>query len=147
GRGSVGRLTKTELARDLLEPTTIFGDVDGVRRGSEDRHARRLEVARQLEGRLTTELNDHARRPLTINNLQYVLERQRLEVQLVRRVEVGRHRLGIRVDHDCLVPLLAERDHRTHAAVVELDALADTIRTTPEDHDRFLAALRRFTFF
>ena len=72
---------------------------------------------------------------LAVHDLEHVLERQRLEVQLVRDVEVGRDRLGIRVDHDRLVPLLAERHHRAHAAVVELDALPDPVRTAAEDDD------------
>ena len=67
------------------------------------RHARRLERARQLERRLPAELHDHAFRLLALHDLEHVLERQRLEVQLVRRVEVGRDGLRIRVDHDRLV--------------------------------------------
>ena len=70
------------------------------------------------------------------HDLEHVLERERLEVQLVRDVEVGRDGLGIRVDHDRLVPLLAQRQRGAHAAVVELDALPDPIRAAAEDHDR-----------
>ena len=82
-------------------------------------------------------------RLLALDDLEHVLERERLEVQLVRHVEVGRDRFRIRVDHDRLVSLLAQRDHGAHAAVVELDALPDAIRPAAEDHDRLLAAARR----
>ena len=99
-------------------------------------HARRFEPARQLERRLSAELHDHAHRLLALDDLEHVLERQRLEVQLVGDVEVGRDRLGVRVDHDRLVPLLAQRQRGAHAAVVELDALPDAVRPAAEDDDR-----------
>ena len=57
-----------------------------------------------------------------------------------RRVVVGRHRLGVAVDHDRLDALLAQRHRRVHAAVVELDALADAVRPAAEDDH--LAACR-----
>ena len=142
-RRAVLRLPDLQLARDLLEALAIFGDVDRVRRRSEDPNAGGLQRPRELERRLATQLHDDAFRLLAPNDLEHVLERQRLEVQLVRDVVVGRDGLGIRVDHDRLVPRFAERHHRAHAAVVELDALPDAIRSTPENHDRTAAGLRR----
>ena len=64
-----------------------------------------------------------------------VLEGQRLEVQPIDGVVVGRHRLGVAVDHDGLEPLLAQRERGVAAAVVELDALPDAVRSAAEDHD------------
>ena len=142
-RGAVRRLRQPELARDLLEPAPVLGDVDRVGRRAEDRNAGCFERARELERRLPAELHDHADRLLAVHDLEHVLERERLEVQLVRRVEVGRDGLGVRVDHDRLVAPLPERDHRAHTAVVELDALADSVRARAEDHDRRAAAARR----
>jgi hypothetical protein len=75
--------------------------------GPENPHAGRFQSARQLQWRLPAELHDHAERLLALDDLQHVLERQWFEVQLVRRVEVGGDGLGVRVDHDGLVPLLA----------------------------------------
>ena len=51
---------------------------------------------------------------------------------------------GIRVDHDRLEALLAQRERRLHAAVVELDALPDAVRAAAEDDDPAspVAALR-----
>ena len=108
-RRAVRRLRESELARDLLEAPSILGDVDRVGRRAENLHARRLELPRQLERRLPAELHDHAFGLFALNDLQHVLERQRLEVQLVRGVEVGRDGLGVRVDHDRLEPALAQR--------------------------------------
>ena len=60
---------------------------------------------RELERRLAAELHDHAVGPLALARYcQHVLERQRLEVQLVRRVVVGGDRLRVAVDHDGLEP-------------------------------------------
>src|SRR5204862_4025872 len=47
--------------------------------------------------------------------------------------------LRIAVDHDRFVAGLAERERGMDAAIVELDALPDPIRTAPENHD--LAAI------
>ncbi len=66
---------------------------------------------------------------------EHVLERQRLEVQLVRGVVVRADRLGVAVDHDGLEPVFLEREGGVDAAVVELDALADPVRPAAEDHD------------
>jgi hypothetical protein len=76
-----------------------------------------------------------------LDHLHDVLEGQRLEVQPVRGVVVGADRFGITVDHDGLEARLAQRQRGMHAAVVELDALADTIGAAAQDHD--LAPLGR----
>ena len=65
-RRPVRRLREPELARDRLEPPPVLRGVDRVGRGAEDRHARRLERARQLERRLAAELHDHADRLLAL---------------------------------------------------------------------------------
>ena len=61
---------------------------------------------------------------------------ERLEVQPRRRVEVGRNRLRVRVDHDRRAPQPAERVGRLDRAVVELDPLADPDRPGADDHRR-----------
>jgi len=80
-------------------------------------------------------LDDHAAGLLPAHDLEHVLQRQGLEVQLVRDVEIGRDRLGVRVDHDRLETELAQRQASPDAAVVELDALPDAVRPAAEDHD------------
>ena len=71
-----------------------------------------------------------------------VLARERLEEEPVAGVVVGRDRLGIAVDHDGLVAGGREGERCVHAAVVELDALADAVRPAAEDHDRRLVERR-----
>ena len=79
--------------------------------------------------------------PLAVDDRQDVLERERLEVEAVGRVVVGRDGLGVAVDHHRLHALLAQREGGVAAAVVELDPLADPVRARPEDDD--LVARRR----
>ena len=72
---------------------------------------------------------------LGAQDLQHVLRRQRLEIEPVRGVVVGRHGLGVAVDHDRFVAGVAQREGGVAAAIVELDALADAVRPAAEDDD------------
>ena len=76
--------------------------------------------------------------PLGVHDLQHVLGRQRLEVEPVGGVVVGRHRLRIAVDHDGFIAGVVQREAGMAAAVVELDALADAVRAAAEDDDLLL---------
>ena len=108
-------------------------------------HARARERHRELQRRLPAELHDDAVErallALFFADGEHVFERERLEVEAVRGVVVGRHRLGVAVDHDGLEAQLAQREHGVHAAVVELDALPDAVRPAAEDDH--LAAIGR----
>ena len=90
--------------------------------------------AASLQRRLAAELDDHALGLLDLDDAEDVLERQRLEVEAVGGVVVGRDRLGVAVDHHRVAAGLAHGHRRVHAAVVELDALADAVRARAEDH-------------
>src|SRR3972149_4430742 len=71
-------------------------------------------------------------RPLLLDHVHHVLERERLEVQPVGGVVVGRDRLGVAVDHDRLEPLLLEGEGGGATAGVELDALPDAVGAAAE---------------
>ena len=88
----------------------------------------------------TTTPTSSPRLRLGVDDLEHVLERQRLEVEPVAGVVVGRDRLGVAVDHDRLEPGVVQRERRVHARVVELDALADAVRAGAEDDDLALVA-------
>ena len=76
-------------------------------------------------------------------DLDDVLRGERLEVQAVGGVVVGGDGLRVAVHHDGLVPGLGQGVSRVHAAVVELDALADAVRAAAEDEDLLaLAGIR-----
>ena len=55
-----------------------------------------------------------------------------LEVQAVGGVVVGGYGFRVAVDHDGLVTIFAQGEGGVHAAVVELDTLADTVRTAAQ---------------
>ena len=107
-----------------------------------------LERVRELQRRLAAELDDDAlerpRLALLGEDLEHVLGGQRLEIEAVGGVVVGRHRLRIAVDHDRFVAGLAQREAGVAAAIVELDALADAVRAAAEDDDLLALARPRF---
>ena len=76
------------------------------RAGAEDRHPRRLQLGRELQRRLPAKLDDHAEqlalRLLALDDFEHVLGGQRLEIEPVGRVGVGRDRLRVAIDHDGL---------------------------------------------
>ena len=49
---------RCELVEQALEPVPVLGEVDGVRRGAEDRHAGLFQRVGELERRLAAELDD-----------------------------------------------------------------------------------------
>ena len=75
------------------------------------------------------------------DDLEHVLGGQRLEIEPVGGVVVGRDGLRIAVDHDRFVAGVGEREAGVAAAIVELDALADAVRAAAED-DHLLAVAR-----
>ena len=129
---------QTGLAQHPAERAPVLGQVDALRRCADDRKTQVLEGLRQSQRGLAPQLHDDsddlAGGGLGLVDLEDVLEGERLEVQPVGGVVVGGHRLGVAVDHDGLVPLVAQGQGSVHARVVELDALADAVGTAAEDH-------------
>ena len=128
-------LLEADLVEQGGEVLAVLGQLDAFRRGADDRDAVALEVGGEVERGLATELDDHAVRLFLVADVEDVLEGQRLEEQLVGGVVVGRDGLGVRVHHDGLVAEFLQCEGGVDAAVVELDALADPVRTAAEDDD------------
>ena len=133
------------LVEDGRELLPVLGELDALGRRADHVDAIFLQRSREVQRRLAAKLHNHPVALFLLINLQHILERQRLEVEAVAGVVVGRNGLGIRIHHHALVAHFAEREARVHAAVVELDALADTVRAAAENHD-FLFAARRHDF-
>ncbi len=144
-RRAVARRQQPGLVEQSREQLALLGQVDGLRARPQDRVAGRLDALREPERGLAAELADDAEdgaaRRLRVQDLQDVLERQRLEVQPVGRVVVGRHGLRVAVDHHGLEARVRQRERGVHAGVVELDALTDAVRAGADDDD--LGAVRR----
>ena len=139
-----GWLRNAESVAQRIPLFAVFGDID--RRGRRAGHQVTRNRASQLERGLATERHDHSRflagrLRLGSNHVQHVFGGERFEVEPVGSVVVGRHRLRIAVQHDGLVSRGTQRKTCVHAAIVELDALADAIRPATEDDDALL--LRR----
>ena len=111
--------------------------------GAEQRHAGVGQPARQLERGLAAELDDHPLGALQLEHAEHVLQGERLEVEPVGGVVVGRDRLRVAVDHHRVAARLAHGHRRVHAAVVELDALADAVGARPEDRHGGAAPVSR----
>ena len=116
------------------EHLAILRALDALRRGTDDVNAVGLQAKREVERRLPAELGDGAPAFFTMINVQDILERKRLEKQLVARVVVGGDGLGVRVDHDGFEPFFLQSKGSMHTAVVKLDALANPVRAAAEDH-------------
>ena len=137
--GPVRRLAKPQLVEERPEPLEILGLVDCVGRRADDRDPGPLERRRELERGLAAELHDDAHELppalLRPRDGDHVLDRQRLEVEPVGGVVVGRDGFRVAVDHDRLEAGLPEAEARVDTAIVELDALTDAVRSAPEDDD------------
>ncbi|SAA12983.1 Uncharacterised protein [Enterobacter hormaechei] len=135
GHGGVRRLFQLETINCLLETLAVFRTVNSVRAGADDRHTCCFQRTRQLQRSLAAILHDHAFRLLDAHDFKHVFQRNRLEVEAVGSVVVGRDGFRVTVDHDGLVTVFAQRQRGMHAAVVELNALADTVWTAAQHHN------------
>ena len=133
-RQAVGRLRDIELAQERGEKFAVFGDFDALRRGADDVDAVLLQTQRQIKRGLAAELSDGAPAAFALVNVEDVFEGKRLEEQFVARVVVGGDGFGVGIDHQGFEPVFAKGESGVHAAVVEFDALPDTIWPAAEDH-------------
>jgi carbamoyl-phosphate synthase large subunit len=107
GGDCVPGLLETQVDHQFLEPLAILGQIDRVRRRSQDRDPLGFQRAGQLQRSLAAELHDHAveRSGLLLDAEDFhdMFEGQRFEIEAVGGVVIGRDRLGVAVDHDGLV--------------------------------------------
>ena len=134
---------RRELAGERREAAAVLGGVDRVERVAEQRHAGRGERRRQAQRRLARRRR-RRRRPAARARTRRArcCGDERLEVEAVGGVVVGRHRLGVRVHQHRLVAELLQRLHGVDAAVVELDRLPDPVRPRADHDDRPARRLR-----
>ena len=92
-------------------------------------------------------MHDHTDRTFFVDDLKHVFQRQWLEIQSVGSIKVGRYSLGIAVDHNGFIAIFTHRESGMHTAIVELNALTDTVRTAAQHHDFFLVGGIGFALF
>ena len=140
---AVAGLADIQIAEDGFELLAVFGPVDRFRGGAPDAGARgapliAVQPAQQRNGefqrRLSTELDHHAIGTLRFDHIENVLQGERFEVEAVAGVVIGGHRFRIAVHHHRGDPLILPGKGGMAAAVVEFDALPDSVGSTAEDH-------------
>ena len=144
GHGGVRRLFQLETVNRLLETFAVFGAVNRIWAGADNRHACRFQRAGKLQRRLAAVLHDNPFWLLDAHDLQHIFQRNRLEVEAVGGVVVGGDCFRVTVDHNGLVTIFTQRQRGVYAAVVKLNTLADTVRTAAEHHN--LVAIGRIRF-
>ncbi len=137
GRRAVCGRGNLQVVEQFAEELAVFGEIDVLGIGADDRHAEPLQRQRESERRLPAELHDHAVGLFGVDDVQHVFERERLEVEAVAGVVIGRDGLGIAVDHDRFDVFVLQRERRVAAAVIELDSLADAVGSAAQNHDLF----------
>ena len=128
-------LLHSDFCDKRTEEVAVFGKRDVLWRRADDLRASLFKLFRKIERRLPAVLDYHAVALLAVVDLHHVLERERLEVELVGSVVVGRDGLWIGVYHHDFVATLPKRERRVAAAPVELDALPDAVWPPAQDHD------------
>ena len=127
-------LLQPEHVEQFAEAFTIFGAIDGIGTGAEDRDAGLRKRNGQLERRLSAELQ--ARRPCGCSRSMMFSTSssvRRLKIQPVGGVVIRAHRFGIAIHHDGFNAFVPQRHGCMHATVIEFDPLADPIRPTAQD--------------
>ena len=150
GRHHSRGLRNLQFFEQLVEMLAIFGQINGLRRGADDVHARRLQRQCQVQRRLSAKLHDHAHRRalrrFMLVNRPHIFKRQRLKVETVAGVVIGRDRFRIAIDHDRLVTIFVQRERGVTAAVIELNSLPDAVRPAAQNDDFLLVGRRGFVF-
>ena len=101
--------------------------VDILRLSAEDLAATAVESHGEVIGDLTTGRKDRTVGLLQINNVQYPLQRQLIEVEPIRHIVVGADGLGVVIDHDGVVALLLDRLEGRDTTPVKLDRATDVV--------------------
>src|SRR5579872_1305365 len=140
-----------EFVEQFAEAFAIFCQIDMLWRCADNAYARGLQWQGEIQRRLSAELHNHpdrrARRRFVFAYCQHVFEGQRLEVQAVTGVVIGGDGLGIAVDHDRLVTVVAKCECRVAAAVIEFNSLPYAIGSAAQDDYFLFRSWRRLVLF
>ena len=146
-RRAVPRLWDAQFVQQAAEPAPVFREVDGFRRCADDGDSVALQFQREVQRRLPSKLHDNACGLFPLHDGENIFQRQRLEVQAIGSVVIGRDRFRIAIYHDGLKPIGPQRERSVAAAVIEFNTLPDAIGATSQNHDFLLGCRVGFVFF
>ncbi len=150
--GMSGGARDAAAFQQFVKTLSVLRLVDRVGRGAENVCTDLLKVFGQLDGCLTAELDDNAVRLFGFDQVADVFLAERVKVQTVAGIEIGRNGFGVVVGDDRLIAELFQFPYTVNRAVVELDALTDTDGAGAENDNFFPAGvltgnkLLRFVF-
>ena len=138
--GEALRPADAEPFEECVEPLAVLSHVDGIGRCSDDIDVVLCKRLGELDGGLSAERNDNADRVFLCNDVENVFRCQRLEIESVAGIEIGRDSLGVIVDDDDPVSQFAERVYAVNGSVVELDSLTDPDRAGADNDNGLCVA-------
>src|SRR6476659_5439810 len=134
-RHSVFGLRDAELSQQSSETLAASRKIDCVSCRADNGNPSPVQAHSQVQGRLSTKLDDHSFGLLQIDDVHNILESQRLEVETVGSIVVSRDRFRIAVDHDCFEAGVAQCKRGVATAIVKLNSLSDAVWPGTQDHD------------
>ena len=135
------RLVDAQFVEHSRELVAVLCTVDIHGRGTQYGHTLTMQLHGQVVGNLTTHADDDATGLLQVHHVEHALQRELVEIEAVAHVIVGRHGLGVIVNHDRLIAQFASRVDGVHRTPVELHARADAIGTRAQHHHRLLVVI------
>ncbi|OPY04519.1 MAG: hypothetical protein A4E66_02582 [Syntrophus sp. PtaB.Bin001] len=146
-RRRVFRLFQFKLVDDFLKTFPVFRPVDGIGRCTENLSPCGFQTLGQIQRRLTAELDDDAHGLFAGEDVKNIFQGNWFEKKLVGGVVIGAHRLRIGVHHEAFVAFLPKGEGGMDTAVIELDALPDSVGTAADDQHPGFFRRPRLAFF
>src|SRR5271155_768821 len=134
-RRASARLGNIQLGEKGAEAAAIFREVNGLGIGADDFAAVALQLKREIQRGLPAELDDYALWLFAFEDGEDVFKRERLEVEAVGGVVIGRDRFGVAIDHHGFVTVFLERKGGVAATIIEFNSLPDAAGAAAEDDD------------
>src|SRR5579859_13295 len=134
-RCAIARLRNLQFFQQAAKAPPVFRQVNGFRSRTNDGHTVAFQFQRKIQRRLPAKLHDDALRLFAFDDGEHVFQCQRLKIQAVRSVVVGRNRLRIAIHHDGFETVFVQRIGSVAAAIIKLNALPDAVRAAPQNHD------------
>ena len=132
GRAAYG-LRDADRVERVRKGSAVLREVDCLDARAHDVDGCLVEGLGEVDRRLAAELHQRAGDTFGLCYMKGAVEVERFEVEAVRGVEVGRDRFWVGVDHHSPHAGLTQRPRGVDRAVIELDALADSNRSGPDD--------------